>query len=86
MGFLTATKNSVCYAWLFEFMLQEDKSTANTCLNLLGDMLTVMIAGLYFIYISQEWTSLLMVIYFMCLIAFIVVIFIGPESPKWLLL
>ena len=84
-GFLSATKNSVTYAWLFEFMQKKDKSFASTCLNL-GDFLTSMVGGFYFLCISRDWAPLLFFVYFLTLAGLIVIIFICPESPKWLLL
>lgn len=85
LGFFSATKNSVCYAWLFELVNQKDKSFANTCLNM-GDYLVLLLAGLYFIFVSQDWAPLIMSIYFIDVAASLVILFLCSESPRWLLM
>lgn len=85
MGFLSATKNSAVYPWLYEFMQQKNKSLASSCLNS-GDFATVMIAGIYFLYISQDCAPLLICIYCVNLTGLIVTLSVCPESPQWLML
>jgi len=45
MGLMTA-KNITCYTWLFEIMVKENKSWANTSINVL-DFSTLIIGGIY---------------------------------------
>ena len=85
MGFMMSQKNSLCYAWIFEFMVQRCKVTANTCLNM-GDFGSILIVGIVFLCVSPNWVPLFYSFYFAALIGFIGVIVICPESPKWLLL
>ena len=85
MGFMMSQKNSLCYAWLFEFMVQRYKVSANTCVNM-GEFGTILIAGIVFYYVTPNWVPLFFSFYFTALIGFLGVLILCPESPKWLLL
>lgn len=50
-------KNSVLYVWLFENMHTRNKSSAVTFLNML-DSSTLVIFGLYVLYVSRNWLDL----------------------------
>ena len=77
-------KNSLCFAWAFEFMLKGHKSTVCSMLNLFGYMITIN-CGLYFLFISRDWRPLLMTLFYISLTGYVLVTLICPESPKWLL-
>ena len=85
MGFMMSQKNSLCYAWLFEFMVQRYKVAANTCVNM-GDFVTILIVGIVFLYVTPNWVPVFYGLYFAALGGFLGVLFLCPESPKWLLL
>ena len=84
MGFLMV-KNSLCYAWLFEFVTKEKKSAANTSLHVL-EFATACVAGLYFLFVSQDWKPLFNGMFGIAVCAYILITLVCPESPKWLLL
>ena len=84
MGFM-CSKNSLCITWLFEFMVKKDKSIANTSLNSF-DNATGLFGGLYFLFISKHWFPLAIFFFILGTVAYLVLIFFCPESPKWLLL
>lgn len=84
MGLMMA-KNSLCYTWLFEFMLKDHKSLASTAMNMM-DFLTCCIGGIFFLFGSQNVQDLLVGFLSVHIFGYIVVTAICPESPKWLLL
>ena len=75
----------MCYAWLFELVNHRHKSWTNTCLNLLNFM-TIMFAGIYFLFISKDWAPLFYTLYFFAIVSNLIVAIVCPESPMWLLL
>ena len=85
MGFFMAQKNSLCYAWLFEFMIQRHKVTSNTCLNM-GDFAIVLITGVILCFVSPNWAPIFKSFYFAGAVGFLLIVIFCPESPKWLLL
>ena len=77
-------KNSISYVWLFDLVQQKDKPIAVGVLNA-WDCLTISVVSFYFKFVSKYWFSLYL---FMSLIGFaslMILTFIIPESPKWLL-
>lgn len=85
MGFFMPQKNSLCYAWLFELMVQRHKVTANTCLNM-GDFGTILIVGIVFMFVTPNWAPLYLAFYIIGITGFLFIVLLCPESPKWLLL
>jgi hypothetical protein len=71
--------------WLFENMHTRNKSSAVTFLNML-DSSTMIVFGLYVLFISRNWFYLELTMYLCGLAAFLFVLAVMPESPKWLLI
>ena len=66
-------------------MVKKDKSIANTSLNSF-DNATGLLGGLYFLFMSKHWFPLALFFFILGTIAYLILIFFCPESPKWLLL
>ena len=81
---LSSLKNSLAYIYLFEFMHSKDKSFACSCINFV-DVSGTAIAGLFFLLIKKDWYPLYVCTVTVTTIAFMVVLIIYLESPKWLL-
>lgn len=78
-------KNSLCYTWLFEFMLKRHKPTASTLINL-TDMSTAVVTCTYFWVISKDWYTLFQGYLIAAVGSYLILTLLCPESPKWLLL
>ena len=76
-------KNSVSYVWLSECTSKEYKSSAFTVINVF-DALPMVVTCFYFMFISKNWVHLSLFFCVLCYVALIVA-FICPESPRWLL-
>ena len=76
-------KNSVSYVWLSECTSKEYKSRAFTIINMF-DALPMVVTCFYFMFISKNWVHLSL---FFCALSYValLVAFICPESPRWLL-
>ena len=82
MGF-SQIKNSVSYVWLSECTSKDYKSRAFTAINVF-DALPMVITCFYFLFVSKNWVHLSLFFCLLCWVALIVA-FICPESPRWLL-
>ena len=71
------------YVWLSECTSKEYKSRAFTAINVV-DALPMVITCFYFLFISKNWVHLSLFFCLLCWVALIVA-FICPESPRWLL-
>ena len=87
MGLLgiTMVKNSLCYVWLFEFMMKKHKSSACSFINLV-DWAQPLIVCFYFFNIDNEVYPIFLNYTIVGIISFLLITFLCPESPKWLLL
>ena len=83
---LAMAKNSLCFAWLFEFMVKDKKSAASSAINALDYSITI-VSGVYFLYLSED-TKPLIIGYFLLtgVLGWLIVTALVTESPKWLLL
>ena len=52
----------------------------------MGDFVTILIVGVVFLYVTPNWVPVFYSLYFAALAGFLGVLFLCPESPKWLLL
>lgn len=77
-------KTPVSFVSLFELSQSKNKSMACSLINLV-DALPLIVAGLYFKFVSKNVTILLIITSTLHLIAIIVIALVMPESPKWLL-
>ena len=50
------------------------------------DFMTIMFAGIYFLFISKDWAPLFYTLYFFAIVSNLIVAIVCPESPMWLLL
>lgn len=83
---LAMAKNSLCYTWLFEFMVKDKKSIANTAINIM-EFLCMIIAGLYFMFVSDNSQPLLIGYFGLTALGgWLIVTSLCVESPKWLLI
>lgn len=80
-----AMKNSVCYVWLFESMETKNKSTAVTFMNML-DASTMVFFGIYVLFISRDWFHIEITMYCVSICAWLSILLMLPESPKWLMI
>lgn len=80
---LSQIKNSVSYVWLSECTSRPYKTRAFTTINVI-DSLPMVITCLYFLYVSKNWIHLSL---FFCCLSYLALLlaFICPESPRWLL-
>ena len=87
MGLLgmTMVKNSLCYVWLFEYMAKENKSSACSFINFV-DWMQPLIACWFFMKINADWYPFFMGYTIIGIVSFLLITFLCPESPKWLLL
>ena len=81
---VSMVKNSVVYTWLFESMETCNKSSASTALNMY-DTSTMVVFGVYALFISRNWQGLVLFTYALTILAFIVIYLVPPESPKYCL-
>jgi len=79
------SKNSVLYVWLFELVESKSKPAACTMLNLI-DASTMVVFGLYLLFVSKHWFPLYFGTLCVTSIAFTLIALSMPESPKWLLI
>lgn len=77
-------KNSVSYVWLFDLVRQNDKPIAVGILNS-WDCVTLAVTCLYFKFVSRNWFGLYFFMSVVGLVSLLILTFIIPESPKWLL-
>ena len=80
----SSLKNSLTYVYLFEFMHSNDKSFACSCINF-ADVSGAAIAGLFFLFVEKDWYPLYVGTVTVTTIAYMFVLIIYLESPKWLL-
>lgn len=80
---LSQIKNSVSYVWLSECTSRDYKARAFTSINIF-DALPMVVTCCYFMFVSKNWEYLSM---FFCVLSYLalLVAFICPESPRWLL-
>lgn len=79
-------KNSLCFAWLFEFMVKEKKSVASTAINTL-EFSIMIVAGFYLLLLSNDTRPLLIGFFLITgVLGWLIVTLLATESPKWLLL
>lgn len=78
-------KNSLCYTWTFEFLLKDHKARGSSVVNIL-EFTTCIFAGVYFLLIGTSVMPLLYFFYAYSLLGYLLVSFVVPESPKWLML
>ena len=71
------------YVWLSECTSKDYKSRAFTCINIF-DAMPMVVTCSYFMFISKNWVHLSL---FFCVLSYVALIiaFICPESPRWLL-
>ena len=85
IGFAMA-KNSLCYTWLFEFMVKEKKGVANTVINTF-EFSIMFISGFYFLLVSNDTKPLIIGFFLVSgVTGWLIVTLLVTESPKWLLL
>jgi len=82
---VSMNKNSIVYTWLFESIETCHKSSALTALNMY-DSSTMVLLGVYALFISRNWQGLVLTMYALTFVAFIVIYLVLPESPKYLLI
>ena len=75
-------KNGVFYCWVFELIETRHKSISCSVVNAL-DSCTMIVFGLYVLFISKNWIYLELFFYSLGILAYIVILFFMPESPKW---
>ena len=87
MGMLgvTMVKNSLCYVWLFEYLMKRHKSTACSFINLV-DWSQPFLACWFFMSMKADWYPLFEGYTVVGVISFVLITVLCPESPKWLLL
>jgi hypothetical protein len=79
------TKNSIAFVWMFELVETKYKSACCTAINVV-DTLTMVVVGLYILFISRNWFPIEFAIFIVSLINYACMSFFMPESPKWLLI
>ena len=77
-------KNSTSFAWLIEFMETSNKMIASTAINGF-DFTTLIFVGFYFLYFSKSWFGLFLFHVLLNTVCWLILAWIAPESPKWLL-
>lgn len=77
-------KNSISYVWLFDLVQQKDKPIAVGVLNA-WDCLTISVVSFYYKFVSKHWFSLYFTMSLVGFTSLMILTFIIPESPKWLL-
>ena len=82
---LTMVKNSLCYVWLFEFMIKQHKSSSCLFINMFDES-QMLIACFYFFFIGDDWYPICLRYCIVASVAFMLITALIPESPKWLLL
>ena len=80
----SSLKNSLSYVYLFEFMHSKDKSFACSCINF-ADVSGAAIAGCFFLFVKKDWFPLYVGVVTVTTVAYLVILIIHLESPKWLL-
>lgn len=78
-------KNTVVYVWLFESMETKNKSSAVTFLNMC-DTSSMVVFGIYILFVTKNWFPIMLFMYGVGICCWLVIIFVMPESPKWLLI
>ena len=84
MGCAT-TKNSISYVWIFEMVESKYKSWCCSFVNTV-DTLTMVVTGLYILFISKNWLPLEVTMWFIGICNLTLISTLMPESPKWLLI
>lgn len=84
MGCAT-TKNSISYVWIFEMVESKHKSWCCSFVNSV-DTLTMVVTGLYILFISKNWFALEFSMWLIGIGNLILISCFMPESPKWLLI
>ena len=83
LGF-TSLKNGLSYVYLFDFMHSKDKSFACSCINF-ADVSGSAIAGCFFLFIKRDWFPLYVGTIVVTTAAYLLILIMNVESPKWLL-
>ena len=78
---LAQVKDGTSYVWLSESTSLLYKSKAFTCINIF-DALPMVLVGLYYIFVSQDWFWICFIFLMLTYIAIFLLIFC-PESPRW---
>ena len=81
---LCQLKNSVSYIYAAELVPSRQSSTVNVSLTSF-DSATMAVVCLYFLFISRDWFPLIFLMLMLSTLSFLVVAFVLPESPIWLL-
>ena len=82
---LSSLKNSLSYVYLFEFMHSKDKSFACSAINF-ADVSGAAIAGTFWLFVKKDWFPLYVGIVAVSGLAYLYIMVLNLESPKWLLL
>ena len=81
---LAQVKSGTSYVWLSETTSLPYKSKAFTYINVF-DSLPIAVAGVYYVFISQNWFWLCFIFLLLTYLATILLLFC-PESPRWYLI
>lgn len=77
-------KTSVSYTYAYELVPPSNIKSVNGAINTVN-FLTLFVIGFYYYCISKSWFPLYLVVTLLYTFAYLIVIFVLPESPKWLL-
>ena len=81
---LTQLKNTVPYVYLVELVPAKFSTIMNANITSF-DSGTIAVVCLYFTFVSREWFPLIFGMTLLSTFALLIIIFILPESPIWLL-
>ena len=84
IGYQWRLNVSKTYTWLYGLVMSRDKSMTTAVMNA-WDCFTVAVVVLYFLFCSKKWFPLFFGIAFIAAICHVVMLWLAPESPKWLL-
>jgi len=82
-GLQTVPKCSGCYSIMIEMAPEKYHSLMGTCWNMSEGFIFIVLT-FYWRFISKEWRWSVMIGMCECVIGYVILIFIIPESPKWL--